>query len=117
MNYKDIEPNRPFLICHPKGDLTVWRAVPFHSGNVGLEIYFHPEGFWCNPPIDTAMETNATKKIARYGIAYLPNDYVENYKKIPYMDFKAQAEYQVNSARKAKSIEHPHLIPKKEGQS
>jgi hypothetical protein len=86
MEYKDVESRRPFYILRPNQDITVWR-----KGEHGLEIYFHSEGFWCNPPTDTNMEYTATKKIEKYGIAYLtnPDEYIEGYKKTSWKDCNA----------------------------
>lgn len=85
-NYADIEHNRAFFILHKdpkKQDITVWR-----KDDNGLQIYFHVEGFWCNPPTDTNMSYNAIKKIERYGITYLPDGdaYIEGYKNTAVME-------------------------------
>ena len=73
-NYGSILMNVPFHINNK--DLTVWRKT-----ENGLVIYFHSENFWCNPPTNTAMESLAIKKINKYGITYLREDYVDDYNK------------------------------------
>lgn len=90
-DYRKIEIGKPFFILHKdpkKQDITVWRTKHYHDGNIGLQIYFHVEDFWCNPPTDTQMEYNATKAIEKYGIAYLPDGdaYIEGYKNSPVME-------------------------------
>lgn len=98
-DYQQIEPEKPFFILHKdprKQDITVWQK---RADGYGLVIYFHVEGFWCNPPTDTNMESNAIKKIERYGIAYLPDGaaYIEGYKNTPVMEkSKYRQEYADN---------------------
>lgn len=87
MDYRNIELEKPFFILHKdpkKQDITVWCATDRGYGNIGLNIYFHAEGFWCNPPTDSSIEWRATKAIEKYGIIYLPQDYVDGYKKAPW---------------------------------
>ena len=72
MKYTDVNLNKPFYILRPNGDCTVWRR-----NDHGLDIFFHIEGFWCNPPTDSRIEGNAVKAIEKYGIEYLPEDYVD----------------------------------------
>jgi len=73
-NYGSTLMGVPFRINDK--DLTVWRKT-----ENGLDIYFHAENFWCNPPTDTAMEWLAIKKINKYGVTYLQEDYVDDYNK------------------------------------
>lgn len=75
-NYTDIPIGKPFRILKPNKDQTVWQ-----KNEHGLVIYFHSEDFWCNPPTDTNMETNANKAINKYGVEYLREDYVDDYNK------------------------------------
>jgi len=74
MKYEDIEYNKPFIIVKPNKDITVWR-----KDEHGLQIYFHVEEFWCNPPTDSQIEWRAVKAIEKYGIKYIPVDYVDRY--------------------------------------
>jgi hypothetical protein len=74
--YSEIALGKPFRICKPNKDATVWQ-----KNEHGLVIYFHSENFWCNPPTDTNMETNAIKAIEKYGVEMLREDYVEHYNK------------------------------------
>lgn len=86
MTYKELMSCRPFFILHKdprKQDITVWRKRDNESG---LEIYFHGENFWCNPPTDTNMESNAIKKIEKYGVAYLADDYFDGWHKTTWRD-------------------------------
>lgn len=81
MKYEDVIPGKPFYILHKdpkKQDITVWQK---RDDGYGLVIFFHGENFWCNPPTDTNMEWRAQQAIEKYGVAYLPEDYVEGYKK------------------------------------
>jgi hypothetical protein len=90
-NYANIEFGRPFFILHKdpkKQDITVWRKDHAYENepndpNTVLRIFFHGENFWCNPPTDSNMETNAIKRINEYGFAYLtnPDEYIEGYKR------------------------------------
>lgn len=83
MNYADVEVEKPFFILHKdpkKQDITVWKK---REDGYGLLIFFHGENFWCNPPTDSRIESNAVRAIEKYGVAYLtdPDEYIEGYKK------------------------------------
>jgi len=75
-NYTDLSLGKPFRIRKPNNDTTVWQ-----KNEHGLVIYFHSENFWCNPPTDSPIETNAIKAIEKYGVEYLREDYVDDYNK------------------------------------
>jgi len=65
MNYQDVEKGRAFFILHKdrkKQDITVWQR---REDCYGLVIYFHNEEFWCNPPTDSRIESNAVRAIER----------------------------------------------------
>lgn len=104
MTYKDIPYGKPFYIRHPKQDITVWRTHLYEDGNVGLQIFFH-EGYWRNPPTETHMEYDAVKAIEKYGVAYLPDNYVEEYEKQPWNkanEYRQLIAHEVLEARNAK---------------
>jgi len=88
MDYQDVEKGRAFFILHKdrkKQVITVWQR---REDGYGLVIYFHIEEFWCNPPTDSRIESNAVKAIERYGIAYLPDGdaYIKEDKATPVIE-------------------------------
>ena len=66
-NFEEIRINEPFHILRKNKDKTLWKK----ERDGGLLIFFHAEKFWCNPPTDTKMETNAINAINKYGIEYV----------------------------------------------